>query len=218
MLVAPSEPAPFTVLGGRSGTPESFGADFLFAGVHGLVGVQRKEVKDFIASARSDRLARELAKMSALEHPVLLIEGRWMWSTSGVSMVDSTVTRNYVRGVLWSVQSEGLWLVESDNIDDSIGVLRGLEKWAKRKHHRLTLRREPGPKWGEGSKEWGVHFLQGIDGIGVERAVAIWEHFGGLPDLWRVSEEELRAVPGVGPGLAAHIRALFPRVDQSVVV
>lgn len=209
MLVAPTEPDAFLVLGGRSSTPEQFGSDFLFAGAHGLVGVQRKEIKDFIASSRDGRLARELAKMTALHHAVLLVEGRWMWSSSGVSMIDPTVSKDFIRGVLWSVQGEGLWISESDGVDDSIQVLGGLEKWAKRKHHRLTMRRLPGPKWEEGSKEFWVHFLQGLDTVGVERAVSIVDWFGGCPDLWRVTVDELMEVPGVGKGTAEKIVGMF---------
>ena len=203
MLIAPTEPPIFGELGGRSSTPELYGADFLFAGTHGMVGVQRKEIRDFIQSARNGRMWRELAKMSALHHPVLLVEGAWMWSQSGVSMVDPTVTRDWVRGVLWSVQEEGIWLVDSAGASDSVEVLRGLERWAKKAHHRLVLRRNPGPRWDEGSREWWVHFCQGFEGLGVERSCALVDHFEGrLPIKWTVTERELTKVEGIGKIMA----------------
>jgi len=67
MLVAPTEPMTLKALGTVSLVPEDYGSDFLWASpVFGLVGVQRKEASDFVASVMDGRLDKELAQMKQL--------------------------------------------------------------------------------------------------------------------------------------------------------
>ena len=53
--------------------------------------------------------------------------------------------------------------------------------------------------WGTtDDRDWGVFLLQGLPGVGVTLAEAIWDHFGGLPLTWKCTIDELRKVPGIG--------------------
>ena len=47
--------------------------------------------------------------------------------------------------------------------------------------------------------------LDGVPGLGKARARAVLDAFGGLAELSRASEDEIRAVRGIGPGLARRI-------------
>jgi DNA ligase (NAD+) len=52
-------------------------------------------------------------------------------------------------------------------------------------------------------------FGLGIRHVGAEVAAVLAEHFGSLDALMRAEEEELAALPGVGPVIAASVRAYF---------
>jgi DNA ligase (NAD+) len=45
--------------------------------------------------------------------------------------------------------------------------------------------------------------------VGAEVAAVLAEHFGSVDALMQASEEELAALPGVGPVIAASVRAYF---------
>ena len=47
--------------------------------------------------------------------------------------------------------------------------------------------------------------LEEIPGIGPQRRAALMKHFGSLERLYRASEEELAAVPGIRRALAERI-------------
>ena len=59
MLISPSEPAAIRALGTTCDIPERHGCDVLFVAHGGYWGVQRKELKDFVASVNDDRLGKD---------------------------------------------------------------------------------------------------------------------------------------------------------------
>jgi ERCC4-type nuclease len=218
MLVAPTEPAQLRALGRVSSTPELYGADFLFAGKMGVVGVQRKEVSDLFASVDDDRLAKESAQMQALSIGVLLIEGKMQWTNDGqlVSKYQSRWTKTMLRGLLWSWQSKNLWVSYADSISDTQDWLSTFGRWiAKDRHSSLTGRKGPTSQWGKAdSRDWALHFLQGIPGVGPVQAAAIYDHFGGIPMTMDVDRRELEAVKGIGKKRAAVITGMFNGIER----
>src|SRR3990167_6796497 len=87
------------------------GADVLIATRLGLVGVQRKEVRDLVASVKGERLAKELGQMQHLDLAVLVVEGEPRWTADG-QLLDDHVrwTRRQHHGTLLSIQAAGVWL------------------------------------------------------------------------------------------------------------
>ena len=84
-------------LGRVSSTPEKHGSDYLFLSGAGLVGVQRKEVKDWVASCFDGRLAKELRQMRTLDLAVVVVEGKMVWSETGTLL--SGWGRGYTRAM-----------------------------------------------------------------------------------------------------------------------
>ena len=200
MWVSAAEPKSLQGLGTYSPLPEQFGADFLIPCPVGMVGVQRKEIHDLIASRGDGRLARELAQMKQLDIAILLVEGRLKWTSDGVlSSSRSRWTRNEHLGLLFSIQSTGIWVNSSEGLTDSREYLAALEKWfMKATHKGIMTRPKPTTLWGtRNDRDWGIHVIQSFDGIGPGVAGAIFDRFG-LPMQWTVSKEELEMVPGVG--------------------
>lgn len=219
MLVAPTE-RHFHDLGTSSSIPERYGADFLLVSPSlGKIGVQRKEVEDLVASVNDGRLYKELIQMRALDIGVLLIEGRLQWTADGLLMSKAKWTRAQHLGVVLSANLKGYWTISSNGVDDTREWLRQFTKWAGRTTHKgLTTRPKPTrDEWGtRQSRDWGLHVLMSFDGIGSEVAGAMYDHFGGLPMRWDVTEAEMMEVKGIGKGRARKMMEALERdIDRN---
>lgn len=218
MLISPAErPVDFWhPLGETSSLPEKFGVDFLtFSPVFGMVGVQRKEISDLIASLSDGRVTREIIDMRELGVGVWLIEGKPQWSTEGLLMSNrgqrgQPFTRSAFQGVLFSLMSEGFWLITTDSREDSMNWLSSLDTWMQKPSHKgLTSRPNARSVFGStNEKDHDVHFMKGVEGLGHTRALAIVEHYGGLPLMLKPGVN-LTDVKGVGKGIAAKIERMF---------
>ena len=207
LIIAPTEPASFKAIGDVvSMAPERMGVDAMWSTENwGMVGVQRKEYKDLIASVADGRLAREVAQMQRLGLAVLIVEGRMRWSTDGLLM-DPYLrwSKSSHRGLIRSVQSKGIWVETSENTADTIDAVQDLIRWTAKPRHN-SLDRRPGPTgdWGRASeRDFASHLLQGIDGVGPVLAEAVLDRFNGVPWQWTCGYDDLLAVPGMGPKTA----------------
>lgn len=217
IFVAPTEPPKLKGLGKSSSTPEKYGVDFLIPvkGL-GLAGIQRKEIKDFIASVHDGRLNKELAQMHALKLRVLLIEGRLKWTRDGELVVSdyTRISRRQFRGLLWSARLLGAWVDFTTTLQETHDYIGEFGRWASKDDHSSLLRR-PGPKpdaWGRVTNEaWGIHILTSFPGIGTETARNIVRHFGSVPLGWQVTESELMEVKGIGKGRARKLMEALER-------
>lgn len=214
LMIAPSEPVLLRALGKSSSLPEQFGLDALWSekNVGGLIGIQRKEISDMLASVQDGRLARELQKIRNVKVAYLVIEGRMRWSTDNRLLMPanySHLTRAMWRGMLRTCQHYGLFLEFTDDVADTVCLIEEIAKWSAKEDHSLLTRR-PNPNksmWGTvDDEDWELHVLQSIEGIGHKQAKAIRDHFGRLPLAWTVTEKELKGVHGLGP---KRIQAMF---------
>lgn len=211
MFVSAAEPASLRTLGQYSPLPEQYGSDFLILCPVGMVGVQRKEVHDLIASRADGRLARELAQMKQLDVGVLLIEGRLKWTGDGVLISSrSKWTRAQHLGMMFSIQSTGIWQTSTESIMESREYLLALESWMMKETHKgLNTRPKPQTQWGSrNDRDWGIHAIQSVDGVGPEMAGRIFDTFG-LPFKCSVTVEELLTVDGIGKKRAEKIVRAF---------
>jgi ERCC4-type nuclease len=197
-------------MGITSTVPEQYGADYLYYTEHwGLVGVQRKELKDLVASHMDDRVGREVIAMRELDVGVWLLEGSPQWTGSGDAMWTRTkYTRSRHLGFLFALTFQGFIIYNTETITESMELLVGLEKWLKKDRHKgISGRASARGVFGEADeREWGIHFLSGLPGVGLDRAEKIWEHFQGMP--FAVTGK-LQEVPGIGKKTAERIERVF---------
>lgn len=202
VLIAPTERHPLTTLGPHSSLPERYGADILFAVKGKWVGIQRKEIADLIASVHDGRLAREMSMMKSLALGVLIVEGKLQWTMDGELLTKGygkNWTRAHHQGLLWSVQQKGYWVAFTDDAHGTVDAAEMLESWLRKDKHQ-SLDRRPGPDsmWGTpGNEDFQRHMVMGLPGVGVELAERIIKELG-VPFQWRVTEEDLMRVSGIG--------------------
>lgn len=211
IFVSPAEPAPFKEIGESSKLTEEYGADFLIVGYEKLIGIQRKQFPgDFLSSLTDGRLQTSLIKLTQCTMGILVLEGKPAWSYTGALIgfrygQGATYTRNHLRSLLFSVQSElEIGTQWTDSIGDTIELVQDLEAWAQKDEHS-TLFTRPNVKKGDMERKISARtkaawVLQGVEGLGYVRACAVYDHFGRLPLQWDVTEKELLGVPGVGKG------------------
>lgn len=218
MLVAPSEPPALRKIGTVSMAPERYGCDLLFASRGRWFGVQRKEFKDLLASMRDGRIAQQMGMMEGLEQSMVVIEGMGSvrWGSDGELLDDyARVTRDQIRGLLWSVRDRGVWVDQTDGLADTIQMVQAFEQWCKKPAHK-SLSTRPGPvnTWGKvGNRDWEMHLLQGLPGVGVELAGRVLDQVG-MPLGWRVTREELLGVEGLGKGKVDKMMMCVPMVEE----
>ena len=214
MLVSPTEPAELKMLGKVSSQPEKHGADFLmYSPVVGRVGVQRKEIGDLVASL-GDRLAREIPLLQQLDIGLVLIEGRIEWTNDGtlLSAGGLELSRAQYLGIVWSIQSSGLWIGSTSSLTETTTFLSLFSRWVTKERHHSLLRRNKRPArnaYGEArDRDWQIFFLQGLPGLGYERAASVVDFYGGLPLQWT---GVLTEIPGIGDGLWRKLAKLLER-------
>lgn len=208
MLVSSTEPLTLRRLGESSQKPEEWGVDFLWWAKkeRGWAGVQRKEIKDLIASVRDGRMAKEVSQWGELAHVLLIVEGEINWAGGMMIAGDrASMTIAEWHGVLWRIQAAGAKVAWTRNIGETMQLIGEFEAWTKKdKHGSLASRPKVRSSWGRSAtnREFGVHLLQSFPGVGRDRAENIWDQFDGVPLQWAVTIEELSSVKGIGPKTA----------------
>lgn len=171
--------------------------------------MQRKELKDFVASVQDGRLSREVGQMQSLKYALLVVEGAPRWALDGALMIGGRGTRwteKAHHAYLWSVQSRGIMVASTMNADGTVQCVRRFEEWVKNqmagKHRGLDTRPGPVVQYGKpGNRDFERHVLCGLPGMGPERADLILDKFGGVPLGWTVTREQMLEVKGIGKGL-----------------
>lgn len=219
MIISPTEPPALRAIGTVSMMPEDHGCDIAFVARGKLIGIQRKEIKDLFSSVESGRLQGQMDKMGNLDDAYLIVEGEPRFSTDGKVLgkrYGRPWTRDGYTGVLVGAQHRGLHVLHTRDLKGTIHLCQYLEKWhMKESHSMLGGAARTGPTTLFGSvptqREFAVHMLQGIPGVGPKMAGAIFDMYG-LPLTLTVTEADLMKVDGIGKSKAAKIvRALADR-------
>jgi Fanconi anemia group M protein len=209
-LLSPTERELKPLLGEKAITsylPERYGADILaIVEGRGHLAIQRKTFPDdLLASLGDGRLARELSLLAHTEYPVLIVEGKPMWTADGHLMQPWRTgwTRAQLRNMLRSAwRVHGVAVEHTDDINDTAAAILELETWFRKDTHRSLLSRHKSmakDSWGLSNKRDMARFLlQGLPGIGCVLAEQIFDTFGRVPLRWDCTYEELLSVYGIG--------------------
>ncbi|MFA6461678.1 MAG: DEAD/DEAH box helicase [Candidatus Woesearchaeota archaeon] len=173
-------------------------ADYL---VSGRVGVELKQVPDFVASIIDGRLLEQVRDLKKnFEKAVVIIEGE-----EDIYSVRK-VHANAIRGMLASIVLDfGVPILYTKNPRDTAGILAVMAQREQNKDHTFSYHdRKP-----RDMKEQQEFFVSSLPGIGVQTARLLLEHFSSIKELVNASKEEITSIKGVGEKTAERIISLM---------
>ncbi len=210
MLVAPTElrHSAFRELakdGRGSNKPETMGGDFAFSHKGNWYIVQRKEIKDFVASVNDGRLYTETRQMKGtvgIGHALLVVEGSPKWGLDGALLGDrfgGAWDKARHTSELLSLQESGWWVLGTSDTTDTARAIRDFEAWVRKEKHTSLVTRGPmvAPFGSKKNRDYQLHLIMGLPGVGYELAVRILAEVG-MPFGMRATRDELMAVTGLG--------------------
>ncbi len=170
--------------------------DFL---VEDNFAVERKALRDFAASVIDGRLFKQTAALAAgARRGVIVLEGTA--STAG----ELGVPRPALQGALITVSVfYGLAVLRAGDAAETARLLIYLGRQAKRFTNGALPRPGYRPK---GKRARQLFVLQGLPGVGPERAERLLAHFGSVENVAIASARELAAIDGIGDTTAGKIR------------
>jgi len=204
ILISPSVPKKLGELLSAevSPLPEEYGSDILFASKHGLVGIQRKDQKDFTTSLADGRLQYEARLMQEkLPFRVLILEGKLLFHDNILyqDRRPTRFTKEAIRNLLRSLfYQRGIRVEFADDLEDTAQIVLELQGYFDEEDHPSLYQRPKVPsQWGVATlDEEALWILQGFRGIGLTSARKILEQFGKIPLRWTCSKEELSKLIG----------------------
>ncbi len=164
---------------------------------------ERKTLSDFAASVQDGRLFRQglaLARLPARMRCALILEG------NSADLSRCGMGRESLQGALITITLFfGIPVLRSLNGEESARLM----VYAARQAHMVALRSLPRHgKRPRGKRKAQLTLLQGLPGVGPERAEELLNRFGCLEGVFTASQAELASVKGIGRHIAHQIRWL----------
>jgi Fanconi anemia group M protein len=166
------------------------------------IGVERKNVDDFLSSLIEGKLFKQLSHLKdAYSRPILIIEGDNLFTKRNIS-------HNAIFGSLASISVDyGIPVLTTKDAMETADLLRVIAKREQRGENKAVAIR--GEKTQMSSRERQQFLVEGLPNVSAVLAQRLLTHFGSIKDIINASEEELRQVDGIGKNIASDIVKLL---------
>ena len=163
--------------------------------------VERKSAGDFVDSIIDNRLFDQLQDLNDYVKPILLIEGRNIYSQRNID-------EKAVRGALSSVALDyGIPIIWSKDEEDTSRILMQIaEKEQIEKEKDVQVRANASGRTLKQQKEF---IVAGLPGVNTKIARRLLDKFGNIDSIFSATEEELQEVEGLGEKKASSIRSIL---------
>jgi ERCC4-type nuclease len=160
---------------------------------------ERKTLVDFSRSIIDGRLFRQMIRLAnADRRGVLILEG------TGKNFARTTVRREAMQGALITVSLIlGIPVLRARSPEETAALMITAARQFRTASRRGASR--PGPSARHRRRQQ-LHILQGLPGIGREKAERLLETFGSVQAVCTAHSDQLQAVAGIGEKTAAKIR------------
>ena len=166
------------------------------------IGVERKNVDDFLESLIDGKLFKQMAQLrDAYSRPVLILEGENL-------LTKRNINHNAIFGSLASITVDfGIPVLTTKNAMETADLLNVIAKREQRDDKKEVAIR--GEKFQMSLRERQQFIIEGLPNVSAVIARRLLAHFGSIKDIANASEEELREVQGVGKNIATDILKLL---------
>ena len=164
-----------------------------------LLVFERKTLKDFASSIIDGRLFGQMTRLAKSTFKGLMIlEG------TGTDLAEIGVRREAMQGALITISLIlGIPVLRSKEPSETAKLIiyatRQIRSIARGGYQRHGY--QPKDK-----RKKQIFILQGLPGVGRERAIRLLDRFGTVEGVIRASGEELESIDGIGKGIAQKIR------------
>jgi ERCC4-type nuclease len=169
---------------------------------------ERKALQDFASSLIDGRLFRQMTRLAGSKHKgVLILEG------TGKDISKTGVRREALQGALITISLVlGIPILRSRSPSESAHLIL----YAAQQINYFA--RGGLPRWGsrpKGKRKRQLFILQGLPGVGSERAARLLAKFGSVQAVVSASWEELQTVEGIGKHIAEQIKWMVNESTQT---
>jgi ERCC4-type nuclease len=167
--------------------------------------IERKTLKDLVISIVDGRLFRQMIRLANSTYQgVLILEG------TATGAADIRITRASVQGALINVSLIlGIPVLRSKDPSETARLIVYIGRQLNSITRRGMQRHGDCPK---GNRKRQLYILQGLPGIGPERAGRLLDRFGSVETVITASSTELQSVEGIGKRIADRIRWVVSEV------
>lgn len=160
---------------------------------------ERKTLPDLAASIKDARLFRQACRLATdNRRAAFLLEG------TAVDLGQSIMRREAIQGALVTITLMfGLAVLRSRDAEESAKLMIYAARQARAWSTGAIPRRVRRPK---GKRKAQLQVLQGLPGVGPERATRLLDEFGSVESVLSASVDELEAIDGVGTKTASGIK------------
>lgn len=179
-----------------------------------IVGIELKTVEDLLGSLRSGRLFAQAAQMILKCDIALILPFGFLTCTrqgycrtrSGPKPHPPWPTYLQLMNAILSLGEHGVTVLPFvPNEWLAAQVLLSIQKWFEKKTHRSILKRQVPFTMGDQREVQSIHILSGIRRVDVGLAKRLLEAFGTPLAVLSATEEELRAIKGIGKVIAGTV-------------
>ena len=160
---------------------------------------ERKTLNDFALSIIDGRLFSQAIRLvSSKYNSVLILEG------TGKELTETGIRREAMQGALITVSIVlGVPVLRSKSPSESAHLILYTARQIKSFARGAVQRHGSRPK---GKRKKQLFILQGLPGVGSERAARLLDEFGSVEAVVTATREELQSVEGIGENIAGRIK------------
>ncbi len=166
--------------------------------VSSRIGVERKNVDDFLESLIEGKLFKQISQLrEAYSRPVLILEGENLFTKRNIN-------HNAIYGSLASITVDyGIPVLTTKNAMDTADLLRVIAKREQKDENKSVAVRGFKPQMS--LKERQQFLIEGLPNVSAVIAKRLLNHFGSIRGIANADEKSLMKVKGVGKNITSEI-------------
>jgi ERCC4-related helicase/ERCC4-type nuclease len=162
------------------------------------IGVERKNVDDFLESLLEGKLFKQIARLrDTYSRPLLILEGNNLFTKRNIN-------QNAIFGSLAAITVDyGVSVLTTKDPNETANLLHIIAKREQREEKKPVIVR--GEKTQMSLSERQQFIIEGLPNVSAVIAKRLLSFFGSIKDIANATEEELLQVKGIGKGIASDI-------------